>query len=147
MWTFLFEGFRWNFNLLSQSPGVFSERLHTPVWWYWHTETLLCSLQTPKCLPLFYKPFCNIFSEHDTRKRVRRTYTFYTYLNKTSDILPNILGRHICLFYCFYLKALQHYCWMMHFWKGFFSVCIPWAFVPVNESLFFFFFPLVSVWL
>lgn len=73
-------------------------------------------LQNSKMSSTILKPCCYLYFEHDGRKNVD---TFYTYLNKKSDILPNILGKHICLFYCFYLKALQHDCCMMHFGRAF----------------------------
>lgn len=63
-------------TLLSQSPGTFWSFF---ILWFDDTDTLkhsLCSLQISKRLPLFYKPFCNVFFEHDTRKRIWRSIHF-----------------------------------------------------------------------
>lgn len=106
------------------SHWLFFECLHTGhliilTWICCNTALLLTNSNMSSTV---LKPLCNLYFEPDMRKKTSKKNTndtFYTYLNKKSDILPNIMGKHICLLYCFCLKALQHERCIMHFSKAF----------------------------
>lgn len=101
IWTILFEGFNVGIYLLFLTHllvfWVVFTFLVILTWIYWNTASWFNrEFTNSKMSSTILKPYYFLNMTWGRRKN----NTFFTYLNKKSDILPNILGKHICLFCC-----------------------------------------------